>query len=530
MQAELTNTMEKRIPTLRNGRVEQLLTRLLVPGDVIFLMCGIEVPADVDWLEGDILSIDTAPLTGEPLPRRYPSNEYGKLILCGCTVKDGVAYAIVRKTGINTEVGAQKAYILNQREATQRTSHLNLRMLLCVKIIILIALVDVIAIFLVEGLGSPKNFATAHGVHDDLLTCLSIIVASVPIALPLVFQVAMALGAAKMATEFDSVVTSLAALEDIAQMNVMCSDKTGTLTTAKIAIHAESVWTCGGFTKEDVALFAGLASTRDKQEYTIDRAAINHFDKIFGQAKAMAIEKQYRKIRNVGFNPIYKRVLSEFVNEAIGTITISKGSPIKVLDTSNHGVDDAMDQWKCEDYQTLMPRVAKVDFELSKAGYKPLGVAVKICDGPFRFAGVLPMLDPPRHDTAQTIRNLVAAGIEVKMCTGDHMNIAKEIARLIGMGVNILPGSDTREGTAGREELIREANGFAQVMPRDKREIVQVLRHRHGCVVGITGDGVGDAVAMSVAQCGIAVDDATDAAKNASAVILTSPGLSAIYS
>ena len=139
------------------------------------------------------------------------------------------------------------------------------------------------------------------------------------------------------------------------------------------------------------------------------------------------------------------------------------------------------------------------------------------------------MLDPPRHDTAQTIRNLVAAGVEVKMCTGDHMNIAKETARLVGMGVIIHSGSEIREGTAGRDELIREANGFAQVLPKDKREIVLVLRHRHGCYVGITGDGVGCAPAMSAAQCGVAVDDATDAAKNAAAVILTSPGLSPVY-
>ena len=118
----------------------------------------------------------------------------------------------------------------------------------------------------------------------------------------------------------------------------------------------------------------------------------------------------------------------------------------------------------------------------------------------------------------------------MKMCTGDHMNIAKDTARLIGMGVNIQPGSAIREGTAGRDELIREADGFAQILPMDKREIVLVMRHRHGRVVGITGDGMGDAPAMSVAQCGVAVDDATDAVRNAAAVILTSPGLSDLYS
>ena len=165
-----------------------------------------------------------------------------------------------------------------------------------------------------------------------------------------------------------------------------------------------------------------------------------------------------------------------------------------------------------------------------QAGYKTLGVAVKFNDEPFRFVGILPMLDPPRHDTAQTIRNLVAAGIRVKMITGDHLNIAKETARLIGMGENIHAGEETRVESKERDDLIWSADGFAQVLPRDKREVVIVLKETFKIVVGMTGDGVNDAPALSAAQCGIAVDDATDAAKNAAAIILTSPGLSAIYS
>lgn len=167
---------------------------------------------------------------------------------------------------------------------------------------------------------------------------------------------------------------------------------------------------------------------------------------------------------------------------------------------------------------------------LLQAGYKTLGVAVKFNDEPFRFVGILPMLDPPRHDTAQTIRNLVAAGIKVKMITGDHLNIAKETARLIGMGENIHAGEETRVESKERNDLIWNADGFAQVLPRDKREVVLVLKEEFKIVVGMTGDGVNDAPALSAAQCGIAVDDATDAAKNAAAIILTSPGLSAIYS
>jgi H+-transporting ATPase len=311
-------------------------------------------------------------------------------------------------------------------------------------------------------------------------------------------------------------------------MSVLCSDKTGTLTTAKITIHAESVWTYGDCTKEDVALYAALASNRDKKEDPIDRSVIGHFDKLFGPDGIKKCE-DFEKVRGVGFNPIYKRVVFEFKHPKLGIITIAKGLPTKVCDTKDGESDDAVDQWEVEDCKNVYPQVAIADKEFSKAGYKTLGVAFKINGGPWKFCGILPMLDPPRHDTSQTIKNLVNAGITVKMITGDHLNIAKETARLIGMGTNIHKGETTREATQTRNELIWDADGFAQVLPRDKREVVLVLKDIFKIVVGMTGDGVNDAPALSAAQCGVAVDDATDAAKNAAAIILTSPGLSAIY-
>merc|ERR1719436_1104052 len=139
------------------------------------------------------------------------------------------------------------------------------------------------------------------------------------------------------------------------------------------------------------------------------------------------------------------------------------------------------------------------------------------------------MIDPPRADTAATVGRLLGAGVEVKMITGDHLNIARETARLVGMDTNILPGEMTRDGSCTCDELIRNAGGFAQVLPRDKRECVLVLQKSYDLVVGMTGDGVNDAPALSAAQCGIAVDDATDAAKNAAAMILTTEGLSAVF-
>jgi H+-transporting ATPase len=519
--------MEKKIAVVRDGGAVQLLTRLLVPGDVVLLVGGCEVPADIEWLEGDVLSVDTAALTGEPLPRKYPSEEYGRLILCGSTIRAGEAYGIVRKTGTNTEIGGAQAEIQKDKSHA-KVSVFEERVLLVVKVVILTSLVDVLIIFFIQGFAGKLFFRGE--VQQVLLTCLSIIIAAVPIALPLVLQVTMALGAAKMATHYHCVVTSLPALQDISSMTVLCSDKTGTLTTAKITIHAESVWANEGFTKDDVVLYAGLASSRDKKEDAIDRSVINHFDKVFGMAKAMAMTAEYTKTRSVGFNPIYKRVLFEYSHPVHGKVTVSKGLPNKVLDTADGGEDEAEDQWTCDRFAELKPIIKKVDFDFSKAGYKTLGVAVKIGDGPWKYVGILPMLDPPRHDTKQTIANLNAAGIEVKMITGDHLNIAKETARLVGLGVNIHAGSEIRDGSHSADELIHDSNGFAQVLPRDKREVVLVLKDKYKYVVGMTGDGVNDAPALSAAQCGVAVDDATDAAKNAAAIILTSPGLSAIYS
>jgi H+-transporting ATPase len=290
------------------------------------------------------------------------------------------------------------------------------------------------------------------------------------------------------------------------------------------------VWLNAGFTANDLALYAGLASSRDKKDDAIDRSVIGYLDKLFGQETAIKMGEEYTKTRSVGFNPIYKRVLFEFSHPVHGKVTVAKGLPNKILDTADGGVDDAADQWKCEGFETLKDEIKKVDLDFSKAGYKTLGVAAKVGDAPWKYVGILPMLDPPRHDTAQTIKNLNNAGIEVKMITGDHLNIAIETARLIGLGRNIHAGSETREANSVRDELVKESNGFAQVLPRDKREVVLVLKEKFKYVVGMTGDGVNDAPALSAAQCGIAVDDATDAAKNAAAIILTSPGLSAIYS
>ena len=227
--AELTKKMENKICILRDGVGEVRETRLLVPGDVVLLAGGVQVPADIEWLEGDVLSVDTAALTGEGIARKYPG-QYGKLIYAGTTVVAGEAYGVVRNTGIRTETGSGQAEIMADKKK-KKVSVFEQRILDVVKIVIGASVVDVIIIFIVQG-AAYGQFSGA-GIYINLLTCLSIIVAAIPIALPIVLQVTMALGAGKMAREFSAVVTSVPALQDISSMSVLCSDKTGTLTTAR---------------------------------------------------------------------------------------------------------------------------------------------------------------------------------------------------------------------------------------------------------------------------------------------------------
>ncbi len=347
-------------------------------------------------------------------------------------------------------------------------------------------------------------------------------------------QVNLALGASFLAKNYHAIVTSTPALQDIASMSMLCSDKTGTLTTANMSIINNSIFASDGFSTSDVIKYAYLCSNPDKKDDPIDRAIVTAF-----AATSAGSDEEYTRTEIIGFNPSVKRVVA-FVKDSSGqTITLAKGLPAKILDTAAGAIDDHELQWKVDAINdtAFITRLTKVDKDLSVSGYKTIGIAV--CQGNARelgdaavwkFAGLLPMLDPPRHDTSATIESLHYANISVKMITGDHVNVGKETARLIGLGTNIHPGEEMRNSPAEtKNSMIYDADGFAAVLPSDKREIVLTLRNHYGLVTGMTGDGVNDAPALSAAQVGIAVQGATDAAKNAADLILTKPGLSPIY-
>ena len=524
----MSNSLDNEIGVRRERVTTSVSTKELVPGDIVLLVGGTIVPADVKWVKGDKMSIDTAALTGEPVPRKYPSNEYGDEIYSGTTVVAGECYARVLRTGVHTEIGQAQSNVMKDK-AVRVVSVFQQKVMHVVQALVASSLMVVLAVLFVEGY-VYNGFET--DTKKTLLDALSIMIASMPVALPLVLQVNLALGASFLAKEYHAIVTSIPALQDIASMSMLCSDKTGTLTTAQMSIITDGIHPMNDYTKNDVIRWAYLCSNADKKDDPIDRAIVQAFQ------EANLEDDGSKQLEIIGFNPTVKRVVA-FVQTGEKIMTIAKGLPAKIINTEAGGQDDHECQWKVENYNSkkFVQEIEENDTNLNKSGYKTIAIAVcegdarKEGHGPWKFVGLLPMLDPPRKDTPATIASLHHANISVKMITGDHVNVGKETARLIGLGTNIHAGEDVRTTTSQqvKNDMIWNADGFAAVLPSDKREVVLTLRNEFGVVTGMTGDGVNDAPALSAAQVGIAVEGATDAAKNAADLILTEPGLAPIY-
>jgi len=366
---------------------------------------------------------------------------------------------------------------------------------------------------------------------------LSLVIASVPVALPMVMKVTLSIGAKEMADE-GGIVTHLTALEEIASMKVLCSDKTGTLTTAKMTVYYDqSCKTYYGFTPQQVLEFASIASNEANKDDPIDSAVLQAYAQSVGKNVDDAVAA--RKAKYVlqpegfcGFNAIVKRTSALVKGPDGRKYFIAKGMVDVILKTDP--ADEGLHQWEVENFQQMAQEVHAADATLGVSGFKTLGVMVRVDNGPARFAGILPIMDPPRHDTKETIARIKRSNVAVKMITGDHHNIGKELARQIQLGTDIRtpdslkPASQSEFDITARDEIILHADGFAKVKPLDKHLVVDALQKR-GMVVGMTGDGVNDAPALAKAQIGIAVHGATDAAKSAGDIVLTKDGLSPIY-
>jgi len=275
--------------------------------------------------------------------------------------------------------------------------------------------------------------------------------------------------------------------------------------------------------------FAAVASNPSNKDDPIDTAVYKAFTRMLKvkdpEEAAARVKAKFTQEKYVGFNPIVKRTVAQVVDRQSGKkLQVCKGIISKVLKTG----EDGGVCWTVEDYDEVSKEVGKADTRFGRSGFKTIGIAVGVPGGKMFYAGTLPIMDPPRADTAVTIENIRNSSVAVKMITGDHLNIARELARQINLGADILPNSELQGHAAARDDLILAADGFAQVMPIDKLEVVATLQNK-GMVVGMTGDGVNDAPALAKAQIGIAVEGATDAAQSAADIVLTRPGLSPIF-
>jgi H+-transporting ATPase len=325
--------------------------------------------------------------------------------------------------------------------------------------------------------------------------------------MPTVLSVTMAVGARLLAKK-QAVVSKLVAIEELAGVDVLCADKTGTLTQNKLTLGEP--FGLNGISAEQVILAGALASRADNND-TIDLAVL-----------AGVKDKDSLAAYEIGhfqpFDPVHKRTEATVKTKDGLTFMVTKGAPQVILDLVT-------------DTAQVRPAVEQAVGEFAVRGFRALGVARADSDGAWRFLGVLPLFDPPREDAKATIATALAMGVTVKMVTGDAIAIAKETAKKLDMGADILDagglGDSKKQESAAVADSIETADGFAQVFPEHKFHIVDVLQQR-GHIVGMTGDGVNDAPALKKADCGIAVSDATDAARAAASIVLLTPGLSVI--
>lgn len=352
---------------------------------------------------------------------------------------------------------------------------------------------------------------------------LVLLIGGIPIAMPTVLSVTLAVGATQLA-KYKAIVTRITAIEELAGVTILCSDKTGTLTTNKLTVDRSSIKTYSHFSPEEVVQLSAYASRTENQD-AIDMAVVTAL------GDADMARKGINLLDFKPFNPVDKRTEGTYREESSGKLNrVTKGMTGVIIDICTRNKSRELEERLEADVQ-----------EYAQRGLRSLAVAYEevSSDDPhgagdgFELIGLLAIFDPPRDDTQQTIDDALSLGVRVKMVTGDQLAIAKETGRRLGLGDNMYPAKVLKDGPAkgskhaNLDELILEADGFAGVFPEHKYEIVRRLQGL-GHLVAMTGDGANDAPALSRANVGIAVEGATDAARGAADIVLTEPGLSTI--
>ncbi|XP_065007466.1 plasma membrane ATPase-like [Musa acuminata AAA Group] len=509
--AALMARLAPKAKVLRDGTWAEQDAAILVPGDIISIKLGDIIPADSRLLEGDPLKIDQSALTGESLP---VTKNPGSGVYSGSTCKQGEIEAVVIATGVHTFFG-KAAHLV---DSTNQVGHFQKVLTaignFCICSIATGIVIEIIVMYPIQH----------RSYRDGIDNLLVLLIGGIPIAMPTVLSVTMAIGSHKLSQQ-GAITKRMTAIEEMAGMDVLCSDKTGTLTLNKLSVDKNLIEVFAkGVDKDHVVLLAARASRTENQD-AIDAAMVGML------ADPKEARAGIQEVHFLPFNPVDKRTALTYVDANGNWHRASKGAPEQIMSLCN-----------CK--EDVRKKVHAVIDKFAERGLRSLAVGrqevperTKESAGtPWQFVGLLPLFDPPRHDSAETIRKALNLGVNVKMITGDQLAIAKETGRRLGMGTNMYPSSsllgqhkDETLATLPVDELIEKADGFAGVFPEHKYEIVKKLQERkHIC--GMTGDGVNDAPALKKADIGIAVSDATDAARSASDIVLTEPGLSVIIS
>ncbi|XP_020211004.1 ATPase 10, plasma membrane-type [Cajanus cajan] len=508
--AALMARLAPKTRVLRDGQWQEQDAAILVPGDIISIKLGDIIPADARLLEGDPLKIDQSALTGESLP---VTKRTGDEVFSGSTCKHGEIEAVVIATGVHSFFG-KAAYLVDNTEVVGHFQKVLTAIgNFCICSIAIGMVFEIIIMFPVEH----------RSYRDGINNLLVLLIGGIPIAMPTVLSVTLAIGSHRLSQQ-GAITKRMTAIEEMAGMDVLCSDKTGTLTLNRLTVDRNLIEVFNrNMDKDTVILLAARAARLENQD-AIDTAIVNML------ADPKEARANITEVHFLPFNPVDKRTAITYIDSDGNFHRASKGAPEQILDL-------------CQEKDQIAKKVHTIIDKFAERGLRSLAVAYQEVPekskdgpgGPWTFCGLLPLFDPPRHDSAETIRRALNLGVCVKMITGDQLAIAKETGRRLGMGTNMYPSSSLlgRDKDENEplpvDELVEMADGFAGVYPEHKYEIVKILQEKEH-VVGMTGDGVNDAPALKKADIGIAVSDATDAARSAADLVLTEPGLSVIIS
>ncbi|KAL0364651.1 UNVERIFIED_CONTAM: Plasma membrane ATPase 3 [Sesamum angustifolium] len=502
--AALMARLAPKAKVLRDGRWSEEEASILVPGDIISIKLGDIIPADARLLEGDPLKIDQSALTGESLPVTKGPGMASTLVP---PVNRERLRLLSLPRGFTPSSGRLLTLSIVQiKWGTSKRQVLTAIGNFCICSIAVGMVIEIIVMY-------PIQHREYRPGIDNLLVLL---IGGIPIAMPTVLSVTMAIGSHRLAQQ-GAITKRMTAIEEMAGMDVLCSDKTGTLTLNKLTVDKNLIEVFAkGVDADTVVLMAARASRTENQD-AIDAAIVGML------ADPKEARAGIREVHFLPFNPTDKRTALTYIDSEGKMHRVSKGAPEQILHLAHNKSD-------------IERRVHAVIDKFAERGLRSLAVAYQEVPegtkespgGPWQFIGLMPLFDPPRHDSAETIRRALNLGVNVKMITGDQLAIGKETGRRLGMGTNMYPssallGQNKDESIAALpiDELIEKADGFAGVFPR-----LQARKH----ICGMTGDGVNDAPALKKADIGIAVADATDAARSASDIVLTEPGLSVIIS